>query len=116
MRVARLSIWLRAPLAWIAWAVLPIAPGFAQVGDISGVTYPGWIPSDGVRPAVTTDVTFDAATGLWRYEYTLANGAEAEQDIIKFCLRFDAPEATWGRCGRRLLPRCRRAGRSQASA
>ncbi len=63
----------------------------AQVGDISGVTYPGWIPSDRVRPAISSEVTFNPTTGLWHYAWTVANGSDAEQDIINFWLRFNAP-------------------------
>src|SRR5207253_4561903 len=41
----------------------------AQVGDISGVTYPNWIPSDRVAPTVTTSVVYDDVAQVWRYAY-----------------------------------------------
>lgn len=63
----------------------------AQVGDVSNVTYPGWIPSDRVRPVITTEVRYDEGTARWQYHWTVANGSDAEQDIIRFWLRFQAP-------------------------
>lgn len=75
----------------VAVGVLCAPALHAQVGDISDVTYPGWIPSDRVQPTVTATVTFDEATGQWQYAWTVANGPDADQDIIKFWLGFQAP-------------------------
>lgn len=82
-----------ASLAGVAVALAALSvPGLgAQVGDISDVTYPGWTPSDQIQPAITATVTFDDATGQWQYAWTVANGPDAEQDIIRFWLGFQAP-------------------------
>lgn len=66
----------------------------AQVGTVDPLPYPGWIPSDRVAPAIGVSVGYDDAAGVWRYHYTLANGAEAEQDVFAFILRVSgAPQA-----------------------
>ncbi len=77
---------------FLALGAFPGANAAAQVGDICDVTYPGWIPSDRVDPTITVQVTCDPVTDLWTYEYMVANGANAEQDILEFSLRFDGPE------------------------
>lgn len=89
---------MNTALRWLGLAAIGVALGTlsapalqGQVGDISGVTYPGWIPSDGVDPGVTATVTFDEATGEWQYGWTVANGPDAAQDIIRFWLAFQAP-------------------------
>ncbi|HEV2146463.1 MAG TPA: hypothetical protein VGR37_03515 [Longimicrobiaceae bacterium] len=56
-------------------------PARAQVGTVSPLPYPGWLPSDRVIPSVAVQVDFDHAAGLWRYRYTVANAAGAEQAI-----------------------------------
>jgi hypothetical protein len=63
----------------------------AQVGDISGVTYPNWIPFDRVLPAINTVVTYDDVAHVWRYSYSVGNGAAAEQPIQSLGLRFNGP-------------------------
>ena len=70
-----------------------LAPGAAvgQVGDISNVTYPGWIPSDRVAPDISVTVSYDTAADLWLYDYVVANDATAEQPIKRLTLRIDAP-------------------------
>lgn len=68
------------------------SPAQGQVGDISDVDYPGWIPSDRVEPTVEADVRFDTSAGEWVYEYSVANGASAEQDIKEVWFRFQAPD------------------------
>lgn len=69
------------------------APLGAQVGDLSGVVWPGWIPSDGAAPAITAQVTYDPAASAWRYVYTVANGDAARQDIRRVDLAFPSPQA-----------------------
>lgn len=69
-------------------------PAAAQVGDISGVYYPGWIPSDRVVPEIRAASVYDSITQLWTYSYTLANGATAEQDILNFGLRYNGGTAS----------------------
>src|SRR5712692_2977810 len=76
----------------LAVGALAPADTAAQVGDTSKVTYPGWIPADRVAPTITVKVTCDPATNLRTYAYTVANGPTAEQDILKFSLRFDGPQ------------------------
>ncbi len=76
-----------------AAALAGAAPAAAQVGDISGVVWPGWIPSDRVQPAIAVEVTYDAPSNGWRYVYTVANGAGAQQDIRRFDLAFPSPTA-----------------------
>jgi hypothetical protein len=34
---------------------------------------------------------YDSSTGLWRYTYALRNGADAQQDILTFEIRFNGP-------------------------
>jgi hypothetical protein len=67
------------------------ATSTAQVGDISSVTYPGWLPSDRVYPAHTVIATYDQTAVRWTYDFTLANGSGAPQAVLKVKLRFDAP-------------------------
>ena len=72
-------------LSMMTAIVMSVAPLHAQIN------HPGWIPSDRVVPNVTADVTFNVATGLWRYIYTIANGASAEQPIQSVDFVFNAP-------------------------
>ena len=83
MRIARAT----------ALLLMLLAPGAAaaQVGDISNVTYPGWIPSDRVAPNISVTVSYDTAADLWLYDYVVANDATAEQPIKQLTLRIDAP-------------------------
>lgn len=60
----------------------------AQVGDISDVNYPGWIPSDRVDPQIRLSTPFDTTTQRWTYDFTLGNGADATQDILELQLGF----------------------------
>lgn len=81
----------------------------AQVGDVSFVDRPGWEPSDRVDPDIAAVVTFDAASGEWVYEYTVANGPAAAQDILEVWLRYAAPDvlsalAATPPAGWRILP------------
>lgn len=80
-------------LAAAAMVVAAARPGAGQVGDVSGVVWPGWIPSDRVLPALTVQVSYDASASAWRYDYSLANGAGAQQDIRRFDLGFPSPTA-----------------------
>ena len=84
-------------------ALAAAAPAPAQVGDVSGVNWPGWIPSDRVLPQITATVSYDAPAGAWRYVYDVANLPGAEQDIRRLDLAFSlpaasftAPEGWWG--------------------
>lgn len=86
-----------------AAALAAAAPAAAQVGDISGVTWPGWLPSDRVLPQITATVSYDAPAGAWRYVYDVANLPGAEQDIRRLDLvfalpaaSFAAPQGWWG--------------------
>jgi hypothetical protein len=79
--------------ACAAVVALGAVPAAAQVGDISGVVWPGWIPSDRVLPAIGVDVSFDVAAGGWTYRYTVANQPGAQQDIRRFDLGFPSPSA-----------------------
>lgn len=81
--------WARAAMVGCA-VVIPVHAAQAQVGDTSGITYPGWIPSDRVLPVITVEVRYDSATSLWRYDYTLADAAGAEQGIETLILRSTA--------------------------
>jgi hypothetical protein len=63
----------------------------AQVGDISQVNYPGWIPSDRVSPNYITTATYSSAQLNWTYQYTVANGSSAGQAIQNWWLRFNGP-------------------------
>jgi hypothetical protein len=63
----------------------------AQVGDISQVSYPEWIPSDRVSPTYTVTVTYSPTQLLWTYRYTVANGSSAEQALQDLVLRFNGP-------------------------
>ncbi|MBW3570647.1 MAG: hypothetical protein KY467_06035 [Gemmatimonadetes bacterium] len=76
-------------LKTLALALLVALParGAAQVGPVSPLPYPGWVPSDQVDPSITAAVTYDQAAGLWRYAYTVANGPAAAQDIWEVWFR-----------------------------
>ena len=67
--------------------VVAAAPLSAQIN------HPGWIPSDRVLPGITADVQYDQAARVWRYSYTIANGAAAEQPIESVDFVFNAPAA-----------------------
>jgi hypothetical protein len=60
--------------------VLAPASAQAQVGDISDVNYPGWIPSDRVDPQIDMVPVYDDTSQRWRYDFTLGNGPFAQQD------------------------------------
>lgn len=79
-RTARLSILIVLALFGMVRSTL------AQVGTVSPLPYPGWAPSDRVVPSISVDVAYNRTTAAWRYRYTLANGAVAEQDIEKLRL------------------------------
>jgi hypothetical protein len=82
---------IKISCALIAASLSIVANVYAQVGDISGVRYPGWIPSDRVAPTLTTLVSYDNAAQQWRYEYQLANGSSAEQPVKSLDLTFNGP-------------------------
>ena len=65
----------------------------AQVGDVSWVVYPGWIPSDRVGAIVGVSTTYDALTQLWTYSYRLMNRSWGEQPIIKLDLDFQTAKS-----------------------
>jgi hypothetical protein len=82
--------------ALLAGALLLATAGAAraQVGTVDPLPYPGWVPSDRVAPAITVDVSYDSVTALWRYRYTAANGASAEQDLFNLTFRVSGPPAS----------------------
>ena len=87
--------------SWLAMLVVLALFGIArsslaQVGTVSPQPYPGWAPSDRVLPTISVDVAYDRSTAMWRYTYTLANGAGAEQDIEKLRLGISGAPATLG--------------------
>lgn len=100
------------PLALAAALALALAPPTglaAQVGDVSFVDRPGWQPADGVDPEITAQVTFDETSDEWVYDYTVANGPSAEQDILEVWFRYEAPDVLSGLtatppAGWRILP------------
>lgn len=82
-------------------------PALGQVGDIAGMGYAGWRPSDQVSPVITPSVTYDTASGLWKYRYRVSNDRAAKQDILVFGVNFiatdnrtglslEAPPRWWG--------------------
>ncbi|HEX2079100.1 MAG TPA: hypothetical protein VHG08_15355 [Longimicrobium sp.] len=76
----------RAALALLA--LLACAPpAAAQVGTVAPLPYPGWVPADGVAPTLSVEVSYGHVPGMWRYRYTLANGAGAAQDIWQLGFR-----------------------------
>jgi hypothetical protein len=72
-------------------AVLCVSCVHAQVGDISQVRYPGWVPSDQVVPSYGVTATYDATQSLWTYHVTVGNGAGAQQGLQGLRLRFNGP-------------------------
>lgn len=85
---------IKSICALVALSFSWVAAAQAQVGDISNVTYPGWIPSDRVAPVLTTLVSYDGGSQQWRYEYRIANDAGAEQPIVSLGLRFNGEAAS----------------------
>jgi hypothetical protein len=74
-----------------------LAPGrtiLGQVGDTSGTTYPNWTSSDKVLPVVRSGVSYDSVAHVWRYSYTVSNGAAAQQAINDFTLNFSGNTPT----------------------
>lgn len=88
---------VRSPVLAVAGLILAVVMAplslRAQVGDISDVNYPGWIPSDRVAPEIDLAATFDTTTQRWTYDLTLGNGADATQEILEFQLQFAVPAA-----------------------
>lgn len=64
---------------------------FAQVGDVSKVRLPGWVPADRVDPQVNSTVRCDSNSGTWTYGYSIGNGANGSQGIAELWLKFDSP-------------------------
>jgi len=86
----------RANQRWVSFVIL-LCAGFcaapylgAQVPDSLPLPYPGWIAADRVEPTIIVDEGYDTATATWAYNYTVANGLTAEQDIKRVTLRLDA--------------------------
>lgn len=78
--------------AYCAAALVSLFPVLAagQVGDISNVNYPGWIPADRAAPLVFWWVDYNQQSQLYTYYYTLNNRTTAEQPIRTFDLNFNA--------------------------
>jgi hypothetical protein len=84
--------WIGFGAATLVWSAFAGVSGVdAQVGDISQVSYPGWVPSDRVAPNYTAIATYNAAQDLWTYQYTVANAATAQQALQSVTLRFNGP-------------------------
>jgi hypothetical protein len=89
--ISRAASW-PGTLLWSALAG-PACVG-VQVGDISQVSYPGWVPADRVLPGYTVTALYNAEQALWSYGYTLSNGAGAQQALQSVRLRFNGPPLT----------------------
>lgn len=63
----------------------------AQGGDTSAVTFPNWKRADRVAPAIGVIITFDSVGRTWQYDYRVANGTAAAQDINRIGLAYNAP-------------------------
>lgn len=48
-----------------------------------------WTPANQISPHVQVDVSFDSASGLYTYAYTIASGSGSSQNIWFFALKFD---------------------------
>jgi hypothetical protein len=77
--------------------ILSSRVALAQVGNISNVNYPGWIPADRAAPLVYWWVDYDAQSGRYTYTYTMNNRASAEQAVIDWDLDFNAPAVSVAR-------------------
>lgn len=77
----------RAALALLTLLAAAPPAAAAQVGTVDPLPYPGWEPSDRVAPALSVEVSYGHVPGMWRYRYTLANGAGAAQDIWQLGFR-----------------------------
>lgn len=66
----------------------------AQVGDVSWVVYPGWLPSDRVAAIIGVSATYDAQTQLWTYAHHILNRSWGEQPIRTFDIDFGPPAAS----------------------
>lgn len=75
-------------------ATIPGRSSAAQVGDVSWVVYPGWLPSDRVAAIIGVSATYDPQTQLWTYAYRLLNRSWGEQPIITFDMTFAAPKSS----------------------
>lgn len=49
------------------------------------------VPADQVSVTVTPTVTFETATGLYRYEYVLESATSSAQNVVAFALRVTSP-------------------------
>jgi hypothetical protein len=87
----RAACWCGA-LLWSALAGPACAA--AQVGDISQVSYPGWVPADRVLPGYAVTAAYNATQAIWTYGYTFSNGAGAQQALQSVRLRFNGPPLT----------------------
>ena len=90
---ARLARGILMPFLLVSWLV-PMSGASGQVGDTSGVTYPGWKSSDKVVPGVSLVVSFDSVAALWRYNFVISNGATAVQEIADATLSFSGQSLT----------------------
>ncbi len=83
---------LRATSVLLVVAVFAVAQArAAQVGDISGVRYPGWVPSDRVDPTYEVTAAYDSVSRVWRYNYVIGNESGAEQHLLDIDVQFNAP-------------------------
>ena len=92
----RIISWAGRRARWsgslLGWMILTTAGGArAQVGDISQVSYPGWVPSDRVAPIYTVTSSYDPAQALYTYQYQIANAVTAQQALQHLRMRFNGP-------------------------
>jgi hypothetical protein len=84
---------------YCAAALVGLVPALAagQVGDISNVNFPGWIPADRAAPLAFWWVDYDQQAQRYTYFYTLINRTSAEQPITTFDFGFNAPVISMSR-------------------
>ena len=63
------------------------AMAFVQTAANAQIIVPP-TPGDQLSASVSTNVTFDSASGLYTYSYTLSNALSSQQDIWLFALQF----------------------------
>ena len=69
-------------------ALTASSPLRAQItpADTAGINYPGWESADQVVPIITVQTSYNDASGLWTYRYTIRNAATARQAISNVML------------------------------
>jgi hypothetical protein len=67
----------------------PLAVLCGQSPAAGGVDVPGWVPADGVNPAIVVTTRRDGGTKLWTYTYRVTNRRSATQALVKLVLVLD---------------------------